>query len=225
MQATNNDNSRSFVSEYTINTANTWEYKTIAFSGDTSGTWNTEDATGIRLQWPLHMGSDYHTSTLNSWIAGQKIASSSHVNLAATSGATWQIAGVQCELGDIATPFEHRSFADELIRCQRYYEKSYDIDVEPGTANEDGVFHWQSNGSGGSIASFPARFTVRKCKEPTITVYNPTTGSSGSLRCNNGTNQGGGSYGIGETGFNFRTSGSATTNDRYVAHYTAEAEL
>ena len=222
------DNSNKlFSTSYSISTANTWEYKTIRIPGDTSGLINDDNGGGLQLFWWLNSGTDfqggsYQTSWGSLTNANRNV---SNLGVGSANNDYYQITGVQLEVGSNATAFEHRILGDELIRCQRYYEKSYDIDVAPGTANQDGTFHWQSNGASASIASFPARFTVRKRAEPTITVYNPTNGSSGGLRCNNGTNQAAQAYGVGQTGFNFRTTGGATTNNRYVGHYTAEAEL
>ena len=214
---------------YTINAADTWEYKTVTINGDTTGVIDNNSAQGLTVRWLLGTGSGFTGGTYldGNWAAftDADTYAGQTANVASTVNNSFAITGIQLEVGERATPFEHRSFGDELIRCQRYYEKSYDIDVAPGTANGDGTFHWQSNGAGGSIASFPARFTVRKRAAPTIVVYNPENGNSGSLRCDNGTNQSGGSYNPGQTGFNFRTTLAATTDNRYVGHYTASAEL
>ncbi len=117
---------RSMVKEYTIAAANVWEYKTIEVIGDTTGTWLTTNSAGIYISWSLGTGTAYQTSTLNSYQAGFKMASSSQVNLVGTASATWQITGVQLELGKVATPFEHRSYGEELALCQRYYVQ-YDL--------------------------------------------------------------------------------------------------
>ena len=111
---------RSFVSTYSISSANTWEYKTITIAGDTTGTWRVDNITGLNIQWSLGMGPDATTST-GSWQAGELSHASGAVNLLATLNATWQITGVQLEVGDTATPFEHRSYGQELALCQRYY--------------------------------------------------------------------------------------------------------
>ena len=108
------------VKTYTISTANTWEYKTLTFSGDTSNT----AADWLRLYWQVGGDSGAYTNTTpDVWIngAGAKRGTSSQPNFLGTSGATFNLTGVQLEVGDTATDFEHRSFAEELSLCQRYF--------------------------------------------------------------------------------------------------------
>ena len=70
---------------------------------------------GLEINWHLAIGSSYSTSTLNQWQGSWRFPSSA-TDILATNGATWQLTGVQLEVGNIATSFEHRSFVDELIR-------------------------------------------------------------------------------------------------------------
>jgi hypothetical protein len=114
---------RSYVTTYTVNAANTWEQKTITVAGDTSGTWETTNSTGLTVQWDLGSGSDYQTSTLNAWQTANVFQASGATRWIATAGASWQITGVQLEAGSVATPFERRPFGTELALCQRYFQK------------------------------------------------------------------------------------------------------
>ena len=109
-----------YITTYNISAANTWEYKTITISGPTSGTFNTTNSTGLAVVFDLGSGSNLE-ATSDVWSTGNKYRKSGTVAVAATSSATWQITGVQLEVGDTATGFEHRSYGDELARCQRYY--------------------------------------------------------------------------------------------------------
>ena len=127
----NGAHNRSNVQLYTVNSASTWERKILTFVGDTSGTWVTNTGTGLQLMFDMGSGSDKHTSSLNTWVSGEKHGTSSSVKLIHTNGATIQYAGVQLEAGEIATPFEHHSYADELRRCGRYYQR---ISGNNGTA-------------------------------------------------------------------------------------------
>lgn len=107
------------VSEYTISQANTWEYKKINVVGDTS----VAASDWIRLYWHLGGDSGHKTATAGTWINGDatKRATSSQPDMITTNGATFFLTGVQFEVGSQATPFEFRSFGEELALCHRYY--------------------------------------------------------------------------------------------------------
>jgi hypothetical protein len=114
--------SRSYVFTFTINAANTFEKKTITILGDTTGTWETGNSTGLLVIWDLGSGSTYN-GTAGAWGAGFKTRTSGSVNLVGTSGATFYITGVQLEQNTSATPFERRLYNQELANCQRYFAK------------------------------------------------------------------------------------------------------
>ena len=131
----NPTDTRSYVFNYTIAAANTWQYVSVVIPGDTSGTWTTGGNTvGLRVGFCLGVGSSFQTPSVGSWQSNGALASTSSVSLVGTSGATLDVTGVQFEVGAVATPFELRDFTSELLRCQRYYQKSYRYDVSPGTA-------------------------------------------------------------------------------------------
>jgi len=138
----NSDSSRSYPFTYSISSADTWEKKTITIEGDTSGTWNTTNSSGIQLRWAFGMGSTY-AGTAGSWSGNSYFGASGAVDLISTVNATWYITGVQLEVGDTATTFEHRSYGDELARCQRYYteiQKASGQVVNSSTIQLCGVF-------------------------------------------------------------------------------------
>ena len=112
---------RSFVAEYSISTADTWEFKTIQIEAKTDGTWNTTNTVGAYVNWLLGSGSNFEGST--GWQSANRVATSNQVDWINTSGATFYLTGVQLELGEQATPFEHRSYGDELQRCERYLQQ------------------------------------------------------------------------------------------------------
>jgi hypothetical protein len=116
---------RSYPFDYTISAANTWEQKTVTIAGDTSGTWLTDNSTGLRVFWSLGAGSSMLT-TANAWAAGEFIGSTGSTNLMTTSGATFYITGVQLEAGSVATPFERRPYGTELMLCERYFQQFAD---------------------------------------------------------------------------------------------------
>ena len=120
------DGPRNIGTTYTINAANTWEQKTITFVGDTGGTINNDNGIGIQFVWHLAAGSNFNSLDNTSWgaYAGGRWGYGHVQNgVTETASATWQITGVQLEVGSVATPFEHRSYGEELALCQRYYQQ------------------------------------------------------------------------------------------------------
>ena len=109
---------------YTVNSANTWEYKTITFNGNTSLSIDNDNGRGMRIRFGLAVGSDFVAgSDATAWDASGSQFGQHSNTWVGTSGATWQLTGVQLEVGEKATPFEHRSYGDELARCQRYFRR------------------------------------------------------------------------------------------------------
>lgn len=175
-----------YVFQYTINSANTWEYKTVTLTGDTGGTWTTGATLGMKLILDFGSGSDF-AGTASTWnTAGEANHITGNTQLVNTNGATWDITGIQLEAGSSATNFDYRSIQQELLLAQRYYEKSYVLTVKPGTNT--------GNGSGSSIFSIVGvqlaaaetdyflRFKTTKYAVPTMTWYTPT-GTAGSVTC------------------------------------------
>ena len=119
----NNAFDRSYVFTYTINSANTWEQKTVTIAGDTSGTWiGATNGIGLRIYFNLGCGSTF-VGTANTWSAGGFTAPSGATSVVGTNGATFYITGVQLEKGTTATSFDYRPYGTELANCQRYYEQ------------------------------------------------------------------------------------------------------
>ena len=116
----NVDLDRSYIAEYSVSAANTWEYKTITIAGDTSGTWATDNQRGVVVTFDLGSGSDFNT-TAGSWVAGNFRSTANQVSFVGNSGATFYITGVQLEKGSTATSFDYRPYGTELALCQRYY--------------------------------------------------------------------------------------------------------
>jgi hypothetical protein len=117
----NADGSRSYPTTYNINSANTWEKKTVTFSGDTTGTWGTTNGIGLSICFGLGAGSNL-TASANSWATSWKPQATGATSVVGTNGATFYITGVQLEKGATATPFENRLYGTELALCQRYFE-------------------------------------------------------------------------------------------------------
>ena len=116
----NSASNRSFVSEYTISSADTWEKKTITVAGDTTGTWLTTTGIGLKVFFCLAVGSTYQQSAGSWGTTSFAFGSSNQTNWLGTNGNTLYITGVQLEVGEQATPFEHEDYGTTLAKCERY---------------------------------------------------------------------------------------------------------
>jgi hypothetical protein len=142
---------RSYPFTYTISAANTWEYKTITINGETSGTWLTTNGRGVEVRFSLFAGT---TQTAGAWFNGNATAATGQTQLASTLNATWQITGVQLEVGSVATPFERRPYGTELALAQRYFYR------------HDDYFGNAYSVSASTLIGYPLKVTMRA--QPTL---------------------------------------------------------
>jgi hypothetical protein len=134
---------------YTISAADTWEFKTITFTGATAGTWiGSTNGTGLIVGFGLANGTTYQ-GTSGVWAAASYYGSTGDVNWMATIGNTFQYTGVQLEPGTVATPFERRSYGQELALCQRYFNK-LGVGMAAGTTMIIGSYSAHPGGAAGS---------------------------------------------------------------------------
>ena len=118
------DANRAYVREFTIASADTFEFFSVSFPGDTSGTINNDTGPGISLVFPLAWGSDYNISA-NAWTAtgGTPSTTSNQQNLLDSTSNNIYITGVKWEVGEVATAFDHEDYGTTLRRCQRYFNR------------------------------------------------------------------------------------------------------
>ena len=110
---------------YTINSSATWEKKTITFPANSGTQPDNNNAQGFEISWILAAGSDFTSSNSTSWTSYSDggYAYGQGVNVMSSTDNYWKITGVQLEVGSVATDFEHRSFAQEIALCKRYYQQ------------------------------------------------------------------------------------------------------
>jgi len=169
---TDDDNTRIIGKSYTISTANTWEKKVIVFDGDTSGALDNDANRSLDVDFWIDAGTTFTSGTFSTVWASEVNADRVYdtTGWLESSTPTFYITGVQLEVGDTATPFEHRSYGDELARCQRYfYSRRFD---------SRGY-----NGHGGNMTyymdmSWPT--TMRAAPSATLTSSTAITNSNGS---------------------------------------------
>lgn len=160
---------------YTISSANTWTYVTVAIPAATStGGVNTDNSAGIFVRFGLGSAGTSAGGTAGTWVQANYIQPASTVSVVSTNAATWYVTGVQLETGSVATPFERRPYGMELQLCQRYYEKSYDQGTAPGTASQVGGFTYlpaNTNTASTLYLGVTVKFSVVKRAGPTIRYW------------------------------------------------------
>ena len=161
------DNNRSISKSYTIDAANTWEKKTITIDGDTSGVLDNDNGASFGIFFFLAAGSNFSSGTLNTSWGSRTLANIAvgQVNLADSTSNDWYLTGVQLEVGDSATPFEHRSYGDELARCQRYC-----VDLTPTSATAQPYLPQTAVGASATVAISQFAFPVTMRAVPTVTL-------------------------------------------------------
>jgi hypothetical protein len=196
--AGNGGGTRAYPATYTINAANTWEYKTVTIPGDTSGTWLKDNGTGLRL-WFTAGGTSQQTG--NAWGSGSAANCATGTTALYAASANLWITGVQLEKSSTATPFEFRSIGTELGLCERYYEILSPISV---------MFPWDS---GAQVIRSASSFRTTKRASPSISLNTKTSGT-GTLSVAT-------AY---TTGVDYAGTGGSTDVVTYAAP-TASAEL
>jgi hypothetical protein len=234
----NGASNRSHPYTYTIDSADTWEYKTVTITGDTTGTWLKTNGRGAYLQWGLGVGSTY-SGTAGSWAATNYLSATGATSVIGTLNATWQITGVQLEVGDTATPFEHRSYGQELALCQRYFFTTFTTKAPVNGTSLTGADRFYSaawrHSAGSGIVGSKFNFPTPMRAIPSMTYYNSTGTSSSSgvwgvydgNAWSNGTSMGELSVTIYEVTPSVSVSFSSDFNHNYLIEgaFSADAEL
>ncbi len=214
---------RTYVAEYTINTTDTWEKKTITVSASpAAGTWNYTNGIGLVIDFTQICGSTYQT-TAGTWNSVTAFATANQVNGLDSTANNFKLDLIKVEPGSSATAWEMRSEAEELSLCQRYYEKSYNQGVNPATATTVGIFILGSLTTGTTaMGGVSVPFAVVKRAAPTVTIYD---GAGNAGKCNRGGDNKTASGGdLGMSCFDFSSSDTTSANNLYI-QWTASAEM
>ena len=218
------DNNRSIGQTFSVTTS--WNRVVLTFDADTSGALNDDNGVGFYVNWWLHAGSNYTGGTFNTtWndYVNNKRAGNTTSFLDSTD-RTFFITGVQLEVGSQATPFEHRSFAEELALCERYFYMTYPYGATIGAASGESFLGRFLDGtqSYGSI-QVPS---VNMRAAPTKVIYNTATGTVSQIRTDT-QNVAAGITGTGTKGggWIYVNAVSVGTSVSVKAHLTMDAEL
>lgn len=233
---------RSYVTTFSIASANTWQFIPITVALDTTGTWVFTNTVALQVFIGTVSGTTYQTSTVGSWQAGNFLTASGATNWQSTTGATlyisqFSIVEGSLGLGSLGFVRAGKSSQQELALCQRYYEKSYDVGTAVGTATALGVFQCGDIGATSGTHTFAVPFKVSKrATGATVNLYAFTTGTVNEV---NGTASSGttitfgpssaaaaGSTNVGVNGFTgSANSYSASSAGMIIGHWTADAGL
>ena len=212
------DNSRSHANSFTINTANTWEKKTLTFAGDTTTAIANTNTSVMYFAIHHGYGSGYVTSNTTSWQSGTYMGPSGNTNLGDTAGASFQFTGVQLEVGS-GTDFEHRSYGEELQLCKRYWRRD---------VYRTGILPWAGSAGGTSQVTWPLNPEMRG--SPTISTnatpsYSNILGTAGPVGQTGTSTSDAVSRGATANGVYISNNASGSTLYAVTADLTADAEL
>ena len=233
----NNAETENYVDEYTISSADTWEKKVINIPVRTSGTFLTTNGIGLGIRWDLGSGTNYN-GTAGQWqtTSAKVYRTSSCVNWIATGSATFYITGVQLEIGtynpNSLPNFQHEDASTSLMRCQRYFYKTYRQGIAVGTDDVTDIISKRNEMSSNKTDMvLNIAYSVPMRATPTIVSYSKAGNSNKYLIT--GIDYSGGSEGTfagtvyrGRKYLNQLSSGTVVPSGSYAHfHFTASAEL
>tara|TARA_B100000579_G_scaffold437573_1_gene467498 strand:- start:1339 stop:2478 length:1140 start_codon:yes stop_codon:yes gene_type:complete len=203
-----------YVATFTLDTVDVW--KKIEITVPPPPAFPTSGDLGMRLYWPMSIGSTYSTTTTNQWItappppsSGTPFAATGDQKITGVDGATYEMTGVQLEVGKNATDFEHRSIGEELALCQRYYTQAN----TSGAGNPLLYFMQYSNSYRMLVADFPT--TMRAAPSFQVTMGTGADGTGLTQSYNTSPHQGKAYVNVAST----------SANASWIWKYTADAEL
>jgi len=218
------DNARRISKSYSISSASTWEKKTLTFEGDTTGSFDNDNAQSLQVNFWLGAGTSFTSGTLGtSWSANTNADRAvGQVNLADSTSNYINITGVQLEVGTSASDFEFLPYDVNFQRCQRYFESS----CAPLQNPSDGISSVGIIDQAGAHPIYqPMIFNTSKRAVPTMTYYNGSSGSTGTWRTNAATDVSVSSYSIKIQGFTINCADLGAEGRSANGSWEADAEL
>jgi len=228
------DNTRANTQNFSVTTS--WTRVELTYDADTTGTLDDDNANSLEVMFWLHGGSDFTSGTFasNTW-ASETNANNyagSNTSIFDSTDRELFITGVQLEVGEQATPFEHEDFGTTLRKCQRYYGRSYDIGTDTGTNTLVGAVTTRQGGTPSTNnVAFNVDFPVTMRAAPTMTLY-AKDGTSGQVSDFGNSYSGDGTdravsaiNAIGMRGFGGGNFTGVSENDIVIFHYEASSEL
>lgn len=221
---------RNIVKSYTIDAADTWQKISIPIKHERIGTWDMTNGLGMYVGWALASGPGYQTAS-EDWQAPIVLAKSDQVNWLATISNEFKITEISLHEGVEEIPFQElmRDFGTELRLCQRYFQKTYNLDVPPGDTGPsagDGALRQRAlaDTSQGYI-HFNWKFPVPMRISPACLCYSHGTGASGVMKI-----IGSGDMSVGlakqsPSGFYVENTSTLVNGSYYEAQLTADAEI
>lgn len=224
-------NSRQISKTFSVTTA--WTRVSLTYPADTTGAFTDSNAAALYVIIWLHAGSTYTSGTLNStsWAANVEAnrVSGSQTSFLDSTARTFFITGVQLEVGDTATDFEHRSFSDQLKACQRYFCRTYGYGTATGASNtSEGCISSVTEGAHNYASAGNFNFPVEMRSAPSVTLYstyNASTTGKVTADATDGTGSAG--FIASSRCFIHRNNDSSGTGANVLmrAHAIADAEL
>ena len=219
------DGNLSLTLNYTVDAADTWEYKTLNIPANTSQAIANDNTAGLELDFVIMADTaTYGTTAQATWgsYSSTTRAYGQTLNAAATTSDYFQITGVSLEVGDTATPFEHRSYGDELVKCYRYFFRHERGNVS-GSTGSDAYLSVAARGGNGSTMQIPYQWPVPMRTKPTLS-FSATSQVVASSSTSTTTNTGFAADSFGLIGGNIQTTGhSGLSSDTCVRAYLNES--
>lgn len=225
----NSGSDRTYVAEYTQTTTDTQELASITVSASPSaGTWDYTNGIGLQVIWSMAAGSTYQT-TADTWATGDYLATSSQVNACDSTSNNFRLSKAWLFPGNDDVEFLMPTYKEQLFECQRYYEKSYNMSVTPGTSSTPGFLQSYIIDTF-SVADGFIPFKATKRATPAVTIYNTNNGTANQFTRINaaGTfqaNSTGAAYDVSENSSKISLGGNGNSGDFALLHYVSDARL